>query len=209
MAVDEHNRDVLEAMSGEQRRPRAMLPGLPRIHITSEAFESAGALPGVLQDRASDTGEHFGDALHLVRAASDALERMRARCREIETYCAQQADYYRAELSMAHSGIRDLQEQTLARDEMIQRLEAQVRAEAEQRRSLEEALKSISESAQSMREQIQHTEARAVSAEAWLSRFQGEIATAFGEIPRILGEIDQETEAAAQSEERRVNSRHG
>ena len=210
MAVDEHNRDVLEAMSGEQRRPRAVLPGLPRIHLSSGASEIPGVLSGELQARAPDnSGDHFGDALHLVRAASDALERMRARYREIETYSAQQADYYRAELSMAHSGIRDLQEQTLARDEMIERLEAQVRAEVEQRRSLEETLKSISESAQTMREQIQHTEARAVSAEAWLSRFQGEIATAFGEIPRILGEIDQESEATAQSEERRVNSRHG
>ncbi len=210
MAVDEHNRDVVEAMSGEQRRPRAVLPGLPRIHLSSGASEIPGVLSGELQARAPDnSGDHFGDALHLVRAASDALERMRARYREIETYSAQQADYYRAELSMAHSGMRDLQEQALAREETIQRLEAQVRAEAEQRRSLEEALRSVSDTAEGMREQIQYAEARAVSAETWLGRFQGEIATAFGEIPRILGEIDQESEVAAQNEQRRVNSRHG
>ena len=60
MAVDEHNRDVVEALSGEQRRPRAVLPGLPRLQATTEAFESGGALPGVFQDAASESsGEHL------------------------------------------------------------------------------------------------------------------------------------------------------
>lgn len=195
---------------GEQRRLRAVLPGLPRILSSVEA--QLERQQGERQQERSEAqvkppeapGDHFGDALHLVRAASDALERMRARYREIETYAAQQADYYRAELGAAHSGIRDLQEQNLAREETIQRLEAQARAEAEQRRNLEDSLKAMSEAAETLRDQYQHVEARAVSAEAWLTRFQGEIATAFGEIPRILGEINQEAEAAQQNEQRQA-----
>lgn len=230
MALEDHSRDVVEAPPGEHRRLRAVLPGLPRILTAVEVQQERvqERLQERLQDRMQDRqherqherqpepgerpeahgrapeapGDHFGDALHLVRAASDALERMRARYREIETYAAQQAEYYRGELGAAHSGIRDLQELNHTREETIQRLEAQVRAEAEQRRSLEETLKNMSEAAEALRDQYQHVEARAVSAEAWLTRFQGEIATAFGEIPRILGEINQEAEAASQNEQR-------
>jgi hypothetical protein len=210
MAFDEHNREtVLEASPPalEGRRPRAVLPRiqpLPADEAHPEPPASGDAAAGAPPAEGTD---HFGDALHLVRAASDALERMRARYREVETYAAQQADYYRSELAMAHAGIRDLQEQNLAREETIQRLEAQVRAEADQRRSLEEALKTISEAAERLREQAQHAEARAASAEAWLGRFQGEIATAFGEIPRLLGEIDQTGETSAEQHPRVAASR--
>jgi predicted nucleic acid-binding Zn-ribbon protein len=206
MAVDEQVRDVVETAPGEQRKLRAVLPGLPRLlAIEAESDRQSDRQPV----RPDAPGDHFGDALHLVRAASDALERMRARYREIETFSSQQAEYYRGELGAAHAGIRDLQEQNLACEDTIQRLEAQVRAESEQRRILEEALKAMSEAAEALRDQYQHVEARAVSAEAWLARFQGEIATAFGEIPRILGEIKQETEAASQNEQRHVAGGHG
>jgi len=222
MAVDEQVRDVVETAPGEQRKLRAVLPGLPRLlAIEAESDRQSDRQPDRQADRFAERaeaphvrapdapGDHFGDALHLVRAASDALERMRARYREIETFSSQQAEYYRGELGAAHAGIRDLQEQNLACEDTIQRLEAQVRAESEQRRILEEALKAMSEAAEALRDQYQHVEARAVSAEAWLARFQGEIATAFGEIPRILGEIKQETEAASQNEQRHVAGGHG
>jgi len=222
MAVDEQVRDVVETAPGEQRKLRAVLPGLPRLlAIEAESDRQSDRQPVRHADRFAERaeaphvrapdapGDHFGDALHLVRAASDALERMRARYREIETFSSQQAEYYRGELGAAHAGIRDLQEQNLACEDTIQRLEAQVRAESEQRRILEEALKAMSEAAEALRDQYQHVEARAVSAEAWLARFQGEIATAFGEIPRILGEIKQETEAASQNEQRHVAGGHG
>ena len=206
MALDEQDREtvsVASAVAGEGRRPRAVLPRLhPHAGGAGEpmgqgdapapsAAPSPSNAPAQTGAPSGEGGEHLGDALHLVRAASDALERMRARYREVETYAAQQADYYRSELAMAHAGIRDLQEQNIAREETIQRLEAQMRAEIEQRRSLEEALKAVSDAVERLREQTSHAEARAASAEAWLGRYQGEIATAFGEIPRLLGEIDQ------------------
>lgn len=213
MALDEQIRDVVEPAPSEQRRPRAMLPGLPRL-VALEAQSERHAVadrPGEHVRAPEPAGDHFGDALHLVRAASDALERMRTRYREIETFSSQQGDYYRGELSAAHALMRDLQEQNLTHEETIQRLEAQMRAEAEQRRSLEEALRTMSEAAEALRDQYQHVEARANSAEAWLIRFQGEIASAFGEIPRILGEINQEAEAeaASQSEQRRAAGGNG
>lgn len=217
--MDEQIRDV-EPAPGEQRRLRAVLPGLPRLFSAVETQQTdrhadsiadrVAERPEERPVRAPDApGDHFGDALHLVRAASDALERMRARYREIETFSSQQADYYRAELGAAHAGIRDLHEQNLAREETIQRLEAQLLVELEQRRGLEEALRSMSEAAEALRDQYQHVEARANSAEAWLTRFQGEIATAFGEIPRILGEINEEAEAASQNEQRRFSAGRG
>ena len=222
MAVDEQVRDVVETAPGEQRKLRAVLPGLPRLlAIEAESDRQSDRQPDRQADRFAERaeaphvrapdapGDHFGDALHLVRAASDALERMRARYREIETFSSQQAEYYRGELGAAHAGIRDLQEQNLACEDTIQRLEAQVRAESEQRRILEEALKTMSEAAEALRDQYKHVEARATSAEAWLARFQGEIATAFGEIPRILGEIKQEAEAASQNDQRHVSAGHG
>lgn len=226
MVVDKQVSDVVETAPLEQRRLRAVLPGLPRLlAIEAESDKQSDKQSDWRPDRQTDRfaeraeaphirapdapGDHFGDALHLVRAASDALERMRARYREIETFSSQQAEYYQAELGAAHAGIRDLQEQSLAREDAIQRLEAQVRAESEQRRILEEALKTMSEAAEALRDQYQHVEARAVSAEAWLARFQGEIATAFGEIPRILGEIKQEAEAASQNGQRGVSTGNG
>ena len=198
MAVEvEHREAESPAVAGEGRRPRAVLP---RIQAQPAAEEASGDF--VAPAPSVEGGDHFGDALHLVRAASDALERMRARYREVETYAAQQADYYRSELAMAHAGIRDLQEQNLAREETIQRLETQLRAEAEQRRGLEDALRVMSDAAERLRDQAQQAEARAASAEAWLGRFQGEIATAFGEIPRLLGEIDQRLDGGPEPQAR-------
>ena len=218
MAVDEQVRDVVETAPGEQRKLRAVLPGLPRLlAIEAESDRQPDRQDDRFAERAEAPhvrvpdapGDQFGDALHLVRAASDALERMRARYREIETFSSQQAEYYRGELGAAHAGIRDLQEQNLASEDTILRLEAQVRAESEQRRILEEALKTMSEAAEALRDQYKHVEARATSAEAWLAHFQGELATAFGEIPRILGEIKQEAEAASQNDQRHVSAGHG
>jgi len=203
MAFDEHNREtVLEAapLAVEGRRPRAVLPRI-QAHPAGEAQAGAAVAPP------ADGEDHFSDALHLVRAASDALERMRARYREMETYVAQQADHHRSELTIAHAGIRDLQEQNLAREETIQRLEAQMRADGEERRSLEDALKTMSDAAERLREQAQQAQARATNAEAWLGRFQGEIATAFGEVPRLLGEIGQTGEASAEHDPRGAASR--
>ena len=196
MALEGEQRDAESpTVVGEGRRPRAVLP---RIQAQPAVEEPSGEFVAA----AGEGADHFGDALHLVRAASDALERMRARYREVETYAAQQADYYRSELAMAHAGIRDLQEQNLAREEAIQRLEAQLRAEVEQRRSLEDALRAMSDAAERLRDQAQQAEARAASAEAWLGRFQGEIATAFGEIPRLLGEIDQRLDGGPEPQAR-------
>ncbi|HEY8580550.1 MAG TPA: hypothetical protein VIL72_11725 [Beijerinckiaceae bacterium] len=185
MAAEEqvHPDGEQEMHAGDGRRPKAQLPGIQR------------AGPAAYEDDAPDAfgGERahpFSDALELVRAASEALERMRARCREVEAYAAQQAEYYRAELSLAHTGMRDLQQQTLAQEDAIRKLEEQARAEGEQRRHLEEMLKATTEVSERLQEQLRDAESRAGAAEAWLSRFQGEIASAFGEIPRILGEID-------------------
>ncbi|MDB5569226.1 MAG: hypothetical protein JWN93_409 [Hyphomicrobiales bacterium] len=201
MAVDEREDLEGDAPSPEVRRsPKAVLPGLPR----ANAQHAEPGAPYGTRDPAQD---HFGDALELVRAASDALERMRARCRDIEAYATQQAEYYRGELSLAHTGIRDLQEQNLSREDAIQRLEAQLRVEVEQRRNLEEALKATSDTAEKLREQLAEAETRASSAEAWLGRFQGEIASAFGEVPRILGEIGHGGEG--QQEQAVVQLRQG
>jgi chromosome segregation ATPase len=172
-----------EARAGEARRPKAQLPGLPQ-RTQGNAHEGDG---GGFAERTHP----FSDALELVRAASEALERMRARCREVEAYASQQADYYRAELALAHTGMRELQQQTMAQEEGLRKLEDQLRSETEQRRDLEEMLKATTDMSERLQEQLREAENRALAAEAWLGRFQGEIASAFGEIPRILGEFGQ------------------
>ncbi len=190
-AEDRHSLESDPPSPEARRSPKAMLPGLPRANPQQVDQGADHATPAyAMQAGPHDPSQdHFADALALVRAASDALERMRARCRDIEAFATQQADYYRGELSLAHTGIRDLQEQNLSREDTIQRLETQLRAENDQRRNLEEALKAMSDTAERLRDQLNDAESRAASAEVWLGRFQGEIATAFGEVPRILGEI--------------------
>lgn len=194
MAAEEqgHNDGELEQQgSAEARRgPKAQLPGLPR--ATSQTADDDDLLDSTALNA---DGHPFSDALELVRAASDALERMRARYREMETYASQQAEYYRSELTLAHTGMRELQEQNDAQEEAIQRLEGDLRNESEQRRRLEEMLKATTDLSDRLQGQLAQAEARISSAEAWLSRFQGEIAAAFGEIPRILGEISDDESA--------------
>jgi hypothetical protein len=169
-----------EVRAEEGRRQKELLPGFPQ--RTSGNEGEGVSVVGV-------TPRPFVDALELVRAASQALERMRARCREVETYASRQADYYLSEMAVAETGLQELQRQSVAQEEEHRQLEKQLRSAAAQRRELEEALMVAADMSKRQQELLRELEERALTAGAWLSRLQGEIASAFGDVPSILAEF--------------------
>jgi chromosome segregation ATPase len=171
--------DTVEFASDEEakRQGRAMLP---RLHaVKTEEDES----PRIDEDEPAP----FNAALELVRAASDALERMRARCREVEAFAQQEIEYHRSQLATADSVIRELDGKTAAQEDSIRQLQSQLDSEYEERQRLQRALEDMRGAFERTQDLLRASESRASAAEAWLGRLHTEIASAFSELPPIGG----------------------
>lgn len=149
---------------------------LPRLH----AVKAESASPA---EEDSEQPAPFNAALEMVRAASDALERMRTRCREVEAFAQQEIEYHRSQLATADSVIRELDNKTAAQEESIRQLQAQLHTEFEERQRLQRALDDMRGAFERTQEQLRASEGRASAAEAWLAKLHTEIASAFSELP--------------------------
>lgn len=179
MSVVENSRFHEEASEGAEddakRQGRAVLPRLHAVKPVPAAEEPA---QGPVEQPAP-----FNAALELVRAASDALERMRARCREVEAFAQQEVEYHRSQLATADSVIRELDNKSAAQEESIQQLQAQLHSEFDERQKLQRALDEMRGAFERTQDQLRAAEGRASAAEAWLGRLHSEIASAFSELP--------------------------
>lgn len=190
MSVVESSRhdELPETVSGEEEAKRQGRAVLPRLHAVKAAPDGdAPAEP--------DQPAPFNAALELVRAASEALEKMRTRCREVEAFAQQEIEYHRSQLATADSVIRELDNKSAAQEESIQQLQAQLHTEFEERQRLQRALDEMRGAFERTQDQLRASEGRATAAEAWLGRLHTEIASAFSELPSpgaFTGEADRQ-----------------
>lgn len=190
MSVVESSRhdESPETVPGEEEAKRQGRAVLPRLHAVKAAPDGdAPAEP--------DQPAPFNAALELVRAASEALEKMRARCREVEAFAQQEIEYHRSQLATADSVIRELDNKSAAQEESIQQLQAQLHTEFEERQRLQRALDEMRGAFERTQDQLRASEGRATAAEAWLGRLHTEIASAFSELPSpgaLTGEADRQ-----------------
>ena len=176
----ESSRPLVETeVSAEEEGKRSGRANLPRLHAVK-----AGA-----PDDFEGQPAPFNAALELVRAASDALERMRARCREVETFAQQEIEYHRSQLATADSVIRDLDNKNAAQEESLRQIQAQLQAEFDERQRLQRALDEMRGAFERTQDQLRASESRALAAEAWLGRLHSEIASAFSELPGSLAAL--------------------
>jgi predicted nucleic acid-binding Zn-ribbon protein len=152
---------------------------LPRLHAVKSEVEPEAS--------SGDQPAPFNAALELVRAASDALERMRVRCQEVEAFAHQEIEYHRSQLTTADAVIRDLDGKASAQEESIRQLQSQLHAEFEERQRLQRAIDEMRGAFERSQDLLRAAEARASAAEAWLGRLQSEIASAFSELPTAAG----------------------
>lgn len=180
MSVVESSRhdETPENGPGEEEVKRQVRAVLPRLHAVKAEPEPSADAPAD-----SDQPAPFNAALELVRAASDALERMRARCREVEAFAQQEVEYHRSQLATADSVIRELDNKAAAQEESIMQLQAQLHAEFEERQKLQRALDEMRGAFERTQDQLRASESRASAAEAWLGKLHSEIASAFSELP--------------------------
>lgn len=160
-----------------RRQNRAMLP---RLHAVKMDLPHDFERP---PEGDRDQPAPFNAALELVRAASDALERMRAHCREVEAFAQQEIDYHRQQLATADNVIRELDEKSTTQEEAIRQLQSRLNEEFEEREKTQRLLEELRGVYERAKEQLRQTEGRAAAAEAWLSRLHSEIASAFSELP--------------------------
>ena len=167
--------DSIEVPIDEEvkRQGRAMLP---RLHAVKSDGDGT-------PDHDDEQPAPFNAALELVRAASDALERMRARCREVEAFAQQEIEYHRSQLATADSVIRELDAKTAAQEDSIRQLQGQLHSEYEERQRLQRGLDEIRGAFERTQDLLRAAESRATAAEAWLGRLHSEIASAFSELP--------------------------
>ncbi len=118
MAESIRSYDEPAAEDDVKRQGRA---NLPRLH----AIKTNPPEPELGPD---DQPAPFNAALELVWAASDALERMRVRCREVEAFAQQEIEYHRAQLATSDTVILELNAKTAAHEDTIRQLQAQVDA---------------------------------------------------------------------------------
>jgi chromosome segregation ATPase len=174
--VAESPRSLEESIDSDseetKRQGRAMLPRLHAVKAEAELEASSGDQPAP-----------FNAALELVRAASDALERMRVRCQEVEAFAHQEIEYHRSQLTTADAVIRDLDNKASGQEESIRQLQAQLHAEFEERQRLQRALDEMRSAFERSQELLRAAETRASASEAWLGRLHSEIASAFSELP--------------------------
>ena len=194
MSVVESSRhdESPETVPGEEEAKRQGRAVLPRLHAVKAAPDGAAATAAPAEP---DQPAPFNAALELVRAASEALERMRARCREVEAFAQQEIEYHRSQLATADSVIRELDNKSAAQEESIQQLQAQLHTEFEERQRLQRALDEMRGAFERTQEQLRASEGRATAAEAWLGRLHTEIASAFSELPSpgaLTGEADRQ-----------------
>lgn len=182
MSVAESTRpyeDSLLSMADEdaRRQNRAILPRLQAVKL--EPPPDFDRLPEGDREQPAP----FNAALELVRAASEALERMRVHCREVEAFAQQEIEYHRSQLATADNVIRELDEKTVRQEEAIRQLQSQLNEEFEAREKSQLLLDDLRGAYERAKEQLRQTEGRAAAAEAWLSRLHSEIASAFSELP--------------------------
>ncbi|MBX9758135.1 MAG: hypothetical protein K2Y29_05105 [Beijerinckiaceae bacterium] len=184
MSVVENSRyhDDASEGAGEDDTKRQGRAVLPRLHAVKPiaAAEEPIQMPAPAQP---EQPAPFNAALELVRAASEALERMRARCREVEAFAQQEIEYHRSQLATADSVIRELDNKSAAQEESIQQLQAQLHSEFDERQKLQRALDEMRGAFERTQDQLRAAEGRASAAEAWLGRLHSEIASAFSELP--------------------------
>lgn len=160
-----------------RRQNRAMLPRLHAVKL-EPPYDFERPAEGEREQPAP-----FNAALELVRAASEALERMRAHCREVEAFAQQEIEYHRSQLATADNVIRELDEKTTRQEDTIRQLQSQLNEEFEAREKTQLLLEDLRGVYERAKEQMRQTEGRAAAAEAWLSRLHSEIASAFSELP--------------------------
>lgn len=177
MAESPRTHEEPAAEDDVKRQGRA---NLPRLHAVKNNSPEPELGP-------NDEPAPFNAALELVRAASDALERMRVRCREVEAFAQQEIEYHRAQLATADTVIRELDTKTAAHEESIRQLQAQADADMEERQRLQRALDEMRSAFERSQELLHAAEGRATAAEAWLGRLHSEIASAFSELPTSPG----------------------
>ncbi|MFN3889903.1 MAG: hypothetical protein ACK4MV_05855 [Beijerinckiaceae bacterium] len=165
--------------AGEDETKRQGRANLPRLHAVRADSPAADAQP-------DEQPAPFNAALELVRAASDALEKMRARCREVEAFAQQEIEYHRSQLATADTVIRELDNKTAAQEESIRQLQAQLHTEFEERQRIQRALDDLRGAFERTQDQLRAAESRATAAEAWLGRLHSEIASAFSELPTAM-----------------------
>ncbi len=173
MAESPRSHDEPAAEDDVKRRGRA---NLPRLHAVKSDPPESELAP-------DDQPAPFNAALELVRAASEALERMRVRCREVEAFAQQETEYHRAQLATADTVIRELDTKTAAQEDSIRHLQAQADADLEERQRLQRSLDEMRSAFERSQELLRAAEGRATAAEAWLGRLHTEIASAFSELP--------------------------
>jgi len=187
MSVVENSRPFDEAQADTsedegRRQGRAMLPRLHAVKADKTEPETP-ATP----DR--EQPAPFNAALELVRAASEALERMRARVREVEAYAQQEIEYHRSQLATADAVIRELDDKGAAQEESIRQLQSQLHTEFEERQKVQRSLDELKAAFERLQEQLRNSETRANAAEAWLARLHSEIASAFSELPALPQDV--------------------
>lgn len=172
--------DTVEISIEEEvkRQGRAMLPRLHAVKTDANDAPDPDA-----SDQDGDQPAPFNAALELVRAASDALERMRARCKEVEAFAQQEIEYHRSQLTSADAVIRELDAKTAAQEESIRQLQSQLHTEYQDRQRLQRSLDELRSAFERTQDLLRAAEARASAAEAWLGRLHTEIASAFSELP--------------------------
>lgn len=178
MAESSRSQDETLEAAVEDEAKRQGRANLPRLHAVKT--DSAEA------DAETDPDEQpapFNAALELVRAASDALEKMRARCREVEAFAQQEIEYHRSQLATADSVIRELDNKTASQEDSIRQLQTQLHTEFEERQRLQRALDEMRGAFERTQDLLRASESRASAAEAWLGRLHNEIASAFSELP--------------------------
>ena len=179
MAESIRSYDEPAAEDDVKRQGRA---NLPRLHT----IKTNPPEPELGPD---DQPAPFNAALELVWAASDALERMRVRCREVEAFAQQEIEYHRAQLATSDTVLLELNAKTAAHEDTIRQLQAQVDANMEERQRLQRSLDEMRSAFERSQDLLHVAEGRATAAEAWLGRLHTEIASAFSELPTGPGKL--------------------
>jgi hypothetical protein len=183
VAESPRSQDEIAELTHEDETKRLGRANLPRLHAVKSEPATQSPAPPVSDSGQDDEPAPFNAALELVRAASDALERMRARCLEVEAFAQREIEYHRAQLASADTVIRELDGKVTGQEESIRQLQAQLQSEFDERQRLQKALDEMRSAFERSQSLLRASEARATAAEAWLGRLHGEIASAFSELP--------------------------
>lgn len=183
MAESTRTQDEAVDVVSDDEAKRQGRANLPRLHAVKTEAAPVASAP---ETGSEDQPAPFNAALELVRAASEALEKMRTRCQEVETFAQQEVEYHRSQLAAADTVIRELDNKTVAQEESIRQLQTQLHTEFSERQRLQRALDEMRGAFERTQEQLRAAESRASAAEAWLGRLHTEIASAFSELPAGL-----------------------